>query len=223
MEGTATAATEQRPDWLLYFEVWFLNLLDRLRQTERSWDDGYPLASLKQDFRFETGFEIDHQALGFENLRGFIIHGYSRICTVETVGRGRNQRLIIRPIKAPIGHISPAAEFFCVLLFAVAVGSKKLKHRAVFRKPSGRHEARPIPSSCTGRSEESVDYATEVEFCLQLPCNYQQRLSKKAYVLDETKDDLVSLNVFRKFGFRIIVILFGGDHRMIRYVSMSLR
>ncbi|KAM1273664.1 hypothetical protein TB2_023328 [Malus domestica] len=54
-----------------------------------------------------------------------------------------------------------------------------------------------------------------LKFSTQMTFTYQQRLSKNG-ILDETEDDPVSLNVLRKFGFRIIVYLFGGDHRMLR-------
>lgn len=112
------------PEWQRQFDLWFLILLDDLCESERIWTKGYPLASLKQDFRRASGLEIDHRSLGFNNLSGFISSGYSHLCTMKRVGGRRNRNLMVRPIKTPPARHDTnykVADIYRLVPFVIAV------------------------------------------------------------------------------------------------------
>lgn len=74
------------PPWLKNFVNW---LPRYLRDTSASWiGAGYPLSSLKADFRAVFGMDLDHASLGFPKLIDFIKY-FPKLCQMKVVPIGK--------------------------------------------------------------------------------------------------------------------------------------
>ncbi|CAL9248190.1 unnamed protein product, partial [Arabidopsis halleri] len=74
------------PPWLKFFVNW---LPRYLRDTSASWRGaGYPLSSLKADFRAVFGMDLDHASLGFPKLIDFIKY-FPKLCQMKVVPIGK--------------------------------------------------------------------------------------------------------------------------------------
>ncbi|KAG7559149.1 Ankyrin repeat-containing domain superfamily [Arabidopsis thaliana x Arabidopsis arenosa] len=74
------------PPWLKFFVNW---LPRYLRDTSASWRGaGYPLSSLKADFRAVFGMDLDHASLGFAKLIDFIKY-FPKLCQMKVVPIGK--------------------------------------------------------------------------------------------------------------------------------------
>ncbi|XP_024006856.1 uncharacterized protein LOC18012966 [Eutrema salsugineum] len=75
------------PPWLKKFVNW---LPRYLRDVSHSWrENGYPLSSLKADFRAIFGMELAHSSLGFPKLIDFI-KSFPKLCHVQSVLVGKS-------------------------------------------------------------------------------------------------------------------------------------
>ncbi|EFH51736.1 hypothetical protein ARALYDRAFT_484658 [Arabidopsis lyrata subsp. lyrata] len=74
------------PPWLKSFVNW---LPRYLRDTSANWRGaGYPLSSLKADFRAVFGMDLDHASLGFPKLIDFIKY-FPKLCQMKVVPIGK--------------------------------------------------------------------------------------------------------------------------------------
>ncbi|CAH2044998.1 unnamed protein product [Thlaspi arvense] len=75
------------PPWLKKFANW---LPRYLRDVSDNWrETGYPLSSLKADFRAVFGMELDHASLGFPKLIDFI-KSLPKLCEIKSVLTGKS-------------------------------------------------------------------------------------------------------------------------------------
>ncbi|XP_019102231.1 PREDICTED: uncharacterized protein LOC104698747 [Camelina sativa] len=84
-EETLRFLAKSVPPWLIKFVNW---LPGYLRDTSENWRGaGYPLSSLKGDFRAIFGQDIDHSSIGFPKLSDFI-KSFPKLCEMKVVPIG---------------------------------------------------------------------------------------------------------------------------------------
>ncbi|EOA25460.1 hypothetical protein CARUB_v10018798mg [Capsella rubella] len=84
-EETLRLLGKSVPPWLKKFVNWFPGHLRATSQNRRA---GYPLSSLKADFRTIFGQDIDHSSIGFPKLSDFI-KSFPKLCAMKVVPLGK--------------------------------------------------------------------------------------------------------------------------------------
>ncbi|ONK76927.1 uncharacterized protein A4U43_C02F1330 [Asparagus officinalis] len=89
--------SEHFPLWLVKFRKWLPIFLKRaFKRVENA--EGYPLSSLKADFRATCGMELDHTSLGFLKLSDFM-RAFPDLCKMRLhpAGNGIGSHIVLYP------------------------------------------------------------------------------------------------------------------------------
>lgn len=89
---------ENFPPWLVKFKSWFPVFL-RQAFNRIGNGEGYPLCSLKADFRATCGMELDHMSIGFLKLSDFI-RAFPELCNMRmsSPGNGLASHMVLFPL-----------------------------------------------------------------------------------------------------------------------------
>jgi len=95
---------QRHPPWLVKFKKWLPAFLRGAWKRVGN-GDGYPLSSIKADFRATCGTELDHMSLGFLKLSDFM-RAFPEFCTlrVSHTGIGFASHMVLFPSNSRTQH-----------------------------------------------------------------------------------------------------------------------